>query len=54
MTSSDHNSPEEITMLLRKWQAGDAVAGEDVIARTYEELRRMARARTAFWAEAGR
>jgi RNA polymerase sigma factor (TIGR02999 family) len=33
---------DEITKLLEQWRAGDAGAGEQVIAKTYGELRRMA------------
>ena len=35
--------PGDITKLLEEWRAGDAQAGEQIIARTYEELRRVAR-----------
>jgi RNA polymerase sigma factor (TIGR02999 family) len=36
--------PGEITKLLEAWKAGNAEAGEEVIARTYGELRRVAHA----------
>jgi RNA polymerase sigma factor (TIGR02999 family) len=35
--------PEDITSLLEEWKAGSSTAGEAVIARTYSELRRLAR-----------
>jgi hypothetical protein len=34
----------EITKLLEAWKSGDAAAGEEVIAMTYGELRRVAHA----------
>ncbi len=34
--------PGEISKLLEAWRAGDAGAGEEVVARTYAELRRVA------------
>lgn len=36
--------PGQISRLLDAWKAGNALAGEEVVARTYDELRRMARA----------
>jgi RNA polymerase sigma factor (TIGR02999 family) len=36
--------PGEITKLLEAWKAGNAAAGEEVISRTYGELRRVAHA----------
>jgi RNA polymerase sigma factor (TIGR02999 family) len=33
----------DITKLLNEWQAGDARAGEKLVSRTYDELRRLAR-----------
>jgi RNA polymerase sigma factor (TIGR02999 family) len=36
--------PSELTNLLERWKAGDARAGEEVVLRTYPELRRLARA----------
>ena len=36
--------PGEITKLLEAWKAGNAEAGDQVIARTYGELRRVAHA----------
>jgi RNA polymerase sigma factor (TIGR02999 family) len=36
--------PGELTNLLEQWKAGDAMAGEEVVLRTYPELRRLARA----------
>jgi RNA polymerase sigma factor (TIGR02999 family) len=36
--------PGDITKLLEAWKAGDAEAGDEVIARTYGELRRVAHA----------
>ena len=36
--------PGEITELLEAWKAGDAGAGEEVIAMTYAELWRVAHA----------
>ena len=36
--------PGEITKLLEAWKAGSAEAGDEVIARTYGELRRVAHA----------
>jgi RNA polymerase sigma factor (TIGR02999 family) len=35
--------PGEITRLLEAWRGGDAEAGEEVVARTYDKLRRVAR-----------
>ena len=35
--------PGDITTLLRRWQDGDLAAGQEVITRTYPELRRIAR-----------
>jgi RNA polymerase sigma factor (TIGR02999 family) len=49
----DHPSPEtgpptpmngDITRLLKEWRAGNDSAREEVVARTYDELRRVARA----------
>jgi RNA polymerase sigma factor (TIGR02999 family) len=37
--------PGDITKLLDAWKSGNAAAGEEVLARTYEELRRIAHAR---------
>jgi RNA polymerase sigma factor (TIGR02999 family) len=37
-------APDNINTLLEQWSRGDAGAGEEVIARTYGELRRLARA----------
>jgi RNA polymerase sigma factor (TIGR02999 family) len=34
--------PGDISKLLEAWKAGDAEAGEEVVARTYPELRRVA------------
>lgn len=34
----------EISKLLEKWRAGSSDAGEEVVARTYDELRRVAHA----------
>jgi RNA polymerase sigma factor (TIGR02999 family) len=34
----------QITRLLEQWRGGNALAGEEVVARTYDELRRVARA----------
>lgn len=34
----------DISTLLQQWRAGDPGAAEEVIARTYAELRRIARA----------
>jgi RNA polymerase sigma factor (TIGR02999 family) len=36
--------PDEITKLLEAWKAGNADAGEEVVAKTYRKLRRMAHA----------
>jgi len=36
--------PGDLTNLLEQWKAGDAMAGEQVVLRTYPELRRLARA----------
>ena len=36
--------PGDLTNLLAQWKAGDAMAGEEVVLRTYPELRRLARA----------
>jgi RNA polymerase sigma factor (TIGR02999 family) len=36
--------PDDISELLERWKGGDSAAGETVIARTYDELRRVARA----------
>ena len=36
--------PGEITKLLEEWKGGNAQAGEEVVARTYGELRRVAHA----------
>jgi RNA polymerase sigma factor (TIGR02999 family) len=36
--------PGELTNLLEQWRAGDVRAGEEVVLRTYPELRRLARA----------
>jgi RNA polymerase sigma-70 factor (ECF subfamily) len=36
---------DDITELLEAWKAGDAEAGEKLVAKTYGELRRMAHAR---------
>ena len=33
---------EDISLLLEAWRAGDAVAGDEIVARTYAELRRVA------------
>jgi RNA polymerase sigma factor (TIGR02999 family) len=38
------NGDTDITDLLRQWQGGDATAGALVVAQTYGELRRIARA----------
>jgi RNA polymerase sigma factor (TIGR02999 family) len=35
--------PGDITTLLDKWKAGSVAAGEEVVAKTYGELRRLAR-----------
>jgi RNA polymerase sigma factor (TIGR02999 family) len=35
----------DITQLLDDWKSGNAAAGEEVIAKTYDELRRIAHAR---------
>jgi hypothetical protein len=34
----------DITRLLKEWRAGNDSAREEVVARTYDELRRVARA----------
>jgi len=36
--------PGDLSNLLEQWKAGDAKAGEQVVQRTYPELRRLARA----------
>jgi RNA polymerase sigma factor (TIGR02999 family) len=36
--------PGQISRLLEEWRAGNVLAGEEVVARTYDELRRLARA----------
>lgn len=41
------SSIEETTVLLKAWSAGDHEAGDDLYARIYEDLRRMARRRMA-------
>lgn len=45
--TSHHHSPRvvsgEITTLLDRWKAGSAEAGEEVVSKTYGELRRLAR-----------
>ena len=38
------NEPQDVTGLLKKWQAGSAEAAEQLVSRTYDELRRIARA----------
>ena len=35
--------PEDITTLLGEWKAGNRAAGEAVVSKTYDELRRLAR-----------
>lgn len=37
--------PDDISKLLEAWKAGNAEAGEELVAKTYRELRRMAHAR---------
>ena len=34
----------DITTLLQQWNAGSSAAGEEVVSKTYDELRRLARA----------
>ena len=45
--TSHHHSPRvvsgEITTLLDRWKAGSAEAGEEVVSKTYGEMRRLAR-----------
>ena len=36
------DNPEEITILLRRWHAGDQAAGDEIFNRLMPELRRIA------------
>ncbi len=38
-------SPDRLTQLLRAWQQGDALAGEELVPMVYAELRRIASSR---------